>query len=40
MLRDESGRDIDHFMIEDYVFSYWLDHSTREVRIVGIEDAS
>lgn len=39
-LRDESGRDIQYLMIEDYVFAYWLDHAPRELRIVGIEDAS
>lgn len=38
-LRDETGRDIEHLLIEDYVFAYWLDHAARELRIVGIEDA-
>lgn len=26
-LPDESGREIDHLMIDDYVFAYWLDHA-------------
>lgn len=39
-LPDESGRTIDHLMIDDYVFAYWLDHGAREVRITDIEDAS
>ena len=39
-LPDESGRAIEHLMIEDYVFAYWLDHAEREVRITDIDDAS
>ena len=39
-LRDESGREIEHLMTEDYVFAYWLDHAVREIRIVDIDDAS
>ncbi len=39
-LPDESGRPIEHFMIDDYVFSYWLDHAVLEIRIVDIDDAS
>ncbi len=39
-LPDESGRPIEHLMIEDYVFAYWLDHAVRELRIVDIDDAS
>jgi hypothetical protein len=37
---DEGGREIEHLMIEDYVFAYWLDHATKEVRIADIEDAT
>ena len=39
-LPDESGRSIEHLMIEDYVFAYWLDHAEREIRITDIDDAS
>lgn len=39
-ISDESGRDIDHLLVEDFVFAYWLDHAVRELRIVEIEDAS
>jgi hypothetical protein len=39
-LRDESGRDIGHLLVEDFVFAYWVDHAAKEVRIVEIEDAS
>lgn len=39
-LPDESGRPIEHLMIDDYVFSYWLDHAVLEIRIVDIDDAS
>ncbi|EIP96914.1 hypothetical protein OpiT1DRAFT_01341 [Opitutaceae bacterium TAV1] len=40
VLPDDSGRPIEHLLIEDFVFSYWLDHGARELRIVDIEDAS
>lgn len=39
-LPDESGRAIEHLMIDDYVFAYWVDHAVREVRITDIDDAS
>jgi len=39
-LPDESGRPIEHLMIDNYVFSYWLDHAVLEIRIVDIDDAS
>lgn len=40
VLTDDSGRPIDHLLIEDFVIGYWLDHGTREIRIVDIDDAS
>lgn len=39
-IADEGGRELDHLLVEDFVFSYWLDHAARELRIVEIEDAS
>jgi hypothetical protein len=39
-LPDETGRTIDHLMIEDYVFTYWLDHAEHEVRIIDIDNAT
>ena len=39
-LPDESGREIEHLMIDAYVFAYWLDHSSREIRITDLDDAS
>ena len=39
-LADDTGRAVEHLLIEDYIFAYWLDHGAREVRIVDIEDAS
>ncbi|MGH7958346.1 MAG: type II toxin-antitoxin system RelE family toxin [Opitutaceae bacterium] len=39
-LPDESGRPIEHLMIDDYVFAYWLDHAVREMRVVDIDDAT
>jgi hypothetical protein len=38
-LPDEAGREIEHLMVEEYVFAYWLDHAVREIRITDIEDA-
>jgi len=40
ILPDDSGRPIEHLLMGDFVFSYWLDHGAREVRITDIEDAS
>ena len=37
---DESGREQEHLLIEDFVFTYWLDHAGRELRVTDIEDAS
>jgi hypothetical protein len=37
-VRDESGRDIDHLLVDAWVFAYWVDHAVREVRIVEIEE--
>jgi mRNA-degrading endonuclease RelE of RelBE toxin-antitoxin system len=39
-LPDESGRAIEHLLIDDYVLAYWLDHAVREVRIVDVDDAT
>ena len=39
-LPDEDGRMMEHLLIEDYVFTYWVDHAVAEVRIVDIDDAS
>jgi hypothetical protein len=37
---DESGREQEHLLIEDFVYTYWLDHAAHELRITDIEDAS
>lgn len=37
-VKDESGRDIDHLLVDAWVFAYWVDHPAREVRIVEIEE--
>ena len=39
-LADETDRPIEHLLLGDFVFSYWLDHAVKEVRITDIEDAS
>ncbi|MES2696992.1 MAG: hypothetical protein V4773_26245 [Verrucomicrobiota bacterium] len=33
---DDTGRSIESLLLEDYLFSYWVDHSSREVRITEI----
>ena len=37
---DETGRAIEHLLVEDFVFAYWVDHAVREIRFLDIEDAS
>jgi hypothetical protein len=37
---DTAGQMQEHLLIEDFVFTYWIDHAMREVRITDIEDAS
>lgn len=37
---DDSGREQEHLLVEDFVFTYWLDHAGRELRVTDIEDAS
>lgn len=39
-ISDESGREIEHLLADDFVFAYWVDHASKEVRITDIEDAS
>ncbi len=38
-IEDESGRFIEHLLIETLVFSYWIDHAVGELRIIDIEEA-
>lgn len=40
LIPDADGRPQEHLLIEDFVFTYWIDHAVREVRITDIEDAS
>ena len=39
-LPDDEGRPLEHLLVEDYVFTYWIDHGAREIRIVDLDDAS
>jgi hypothetical protein len=39
-LPDDSGREIAHLLIGEFVFAYWVDHAVAEVRILEIDDAS
>jgi len=38
-LRDADGRDIEHLLVDGFVFCYWVDHSVKVVMITEIEDA-
>lgn len=33
---DAEGRTIENLLLEDYLFSFWTDHASREVRITEI----
>jgi hypothetical protein len=33
---DSTGRNIENLLLEDYLFTYWVDHASREVRITEI----
>ncbi len=37
---DEDGREISDILIDDFLFSYWVDHAAKLVMIVEIEDGS
>ena len=33
---DAAGHSVENLLLEGYLFSYWVDHATREVRITDI----
>ncbi|HEY3756776.1 MAG TPA: hypothetical protein VGL42_11560 [Opitutaceae bacterium] len=33
---DSAGRTIEHLLLEGFLFSYWTDHASRELRITEI----
>lgn len=33
---DASGRTIENLLIDEFLFSYWIDHAVREVQITEI----
>lgn len=33
---DLEGRTVENLLLENYLFSFWIDHATREVRIAEI----
>lgn len=35
-LHDDNGRPIESVLIEEFLFSYWIDHPVKEVRITEI----
>ena len=36
---DAEGRKVGHLLIDDFVFTYWVDHAVRRVMITEIDDA-
>jgi hypothetical protein len=38
-ITDEEGHDVEHLLVDGFVFSYWVDHAARLVVITEIEDA-
>ena len=39
-ITDSEGQVIEHLLVGDVVFSYWVDHAVRLVMITEIEDAT
>jgi hypothetical protein len=37
---DDDGREIGEILIDDFLFSYWVDHPAKIVMIVDVEDVS
>ncbi|OHE77932.1 MAG: hypothetical protein A3G75_04650 [Verrucomicrobia bacterium RIFCSPLOWO2_12_FULL_64_8] len=35
-MRDASGREVENLLIEGFLFTYWVDHAAKEVRISEI----
>lgn len=35
--QDAVGRDIDNLQLGQYLFTYWIDHAVKEVRIIDIQ---
>jgi hypothetical protein len=35
-MTDASGRTIENLLIEEFLFTYWIDHAVREVQIIEI----
>jgi hypothetical protein len=38
-LTDADGREMDHLLVDGFVFTYWVDHAKRLVMISEIEHA-
>lgn len=34
--KDSAGREVENVLLDAYVFTYWIDHAVREVRITEI----
>jgi hypothetical protein len=37
---DEDGREIGDILIDDFLFSYWVDRAAKVVMIIAIEDTA
>ena len=36
---DETGRQLDGFIVEDWAFYYWIDFADRHVKVLAVEPA-
>lgn len=37
---DDEGREVGDILIDDFLFSYWVDHPAKVVMIVDVEDVA
>jgi len=35
--QDSTGRDISHFMVDGFVFDFWVDHAARQVIVTDVD---
>jgi hypothetical protein len=35
--QDSTGRDISHFMVDGFVFDFWVDHAVKQVIVTDVD---
>lgn len=35
--QDSTGRDISHFMVDGFVFDFWVDHAAKQVIVTNVD---